>query len=344
MLSRMTVLALALAATLAFLASPAAATHVQCGDTITQDTTLDSDLVNCPSDGVVIGASDITFDLAGHTIDGTGPDAGRHGVRNAGADNVTVANGRIQQFQNAVSILGADSNLVTGLTLTDSGSGAFVEQASLTRILDSEMRASGTGVTLWRSGSFNVIRGNSISGATNGVLLVGFFVAPVIDQTEITDNDVFSNGVGIHVLDASNTQVRGNRVVDNSGNGILDAFGGFSIIEGNFVSRNDDNGILLPDSTGAVVAGNRTWDNGGDGVLIGNAGSLISPAAVTDNFSKGNGDDGIDVDKPGTTIARNRANVNADLGIEAVPGVVDGGGNKAHGNGNPAQCVNVSCR
>jgi parallel beta-helix repeat protein len=344
MVKRLMFLGSAMAVVLALAASPAAATHVGCGDVITQDTTLDSDLVDCAGDGVVIGAAGITLDLAGHTIDGTGPGAGAHGVRNAGADNVTVTNGRIQQFQRAVWVLGADANLLTGLILTDSGSGAFVEQSSLTRILDSEMRSSGTGVTLWQSGSFNVIRGNSISGATNGVLLVGSFVAPFIERTEVSDNDVFSNSYGIHVLDANNTQVRGNRVVDNSGNGILDAFGGFSIIEGNFVSRNDANGIVLPDSTGAVVAGNRTWDNGGDGVLIGNSGSLIRPPAVTDNFSKGNGDDGIDVRAPRTTIARNKANVNADLGIEAVPGVVDGGGNKAAGNGNPAQCVNVSCK
>jgi hypothetical protein len=35
---------------------------------------------------------------------------------------------------------------------------------------------------------------------------------------------------------------------------------------------------------------------------------------------------------------------NADLGIEAVPGVIDGGGNKASGNGNPLQCSNVFCK
>jgi hypothetical protein len=35
---------------------------------------------------------------------------------------------------------------------------------------------------------------------------------------------------------------------------------------------------------------------------------------------------------------------NADLGIEAVVGVTDGGGNRASGNGNPTrQCLNVSC-
>jgi len=29
--------------------------------------------------------------------------------------------------------------------------------------------------------------------------------------------------------------------------------------------------------------------------------------------------------------------------IEAVQGVIDGGGNTAHGNGDPAQCSNIAC-
>ena len=40
----------------------ASAGHVSCGDTITTDTTLDSDLLDCPSNGIVIGAADITLD------------------------------------------------------------------------------------------------------------------------------------------------------------------------------------------------------------------------------------------------------------------------------------------
>jgi hypothetical protein len=35
---------------------------------------------------------------------------------------------------------------------------------------------------------------------------------------------------------------------------------------------------------------------------------------------------------------------NGDLGIEAVPGVIDGGGNKAKANGDAAQCTNISCK
>ena len=57
-------------------AGVARANHVACGDTITADTTLDSDLTNCPGDGLVIGAGSITLDLNGHTIDGDGGDIG----------------------------------------------------------------------------------------------------------------------------------------------------------------------------------------------------------------------------------------------------------------------------
>ena len=53
----------------------ALASHVGCGDTITADTTLDSDLVNCPNNGIVIGAEDVTLDLNGHRIDGDGTPA-----------------------------------------------------------------------------------------------------------------------------------------------------------------------------------------------------------------------------------------------------------------------------
>jgi hypothetical protein len=34
---------------------------------------------------------------------------------------------------------------------------------------------------------------------------------------------------------------------------------------------------------------------------------------------------------------------NGDLGIEAVEGVIDGGGNRASENGDARQCVNVTC-
>jgi hypothetical protein len=50
-----------------------------------------------------------------------------------------------------------------------------------------------------------------------------------------------------------------------------------------------------------------------------------------------------DIDSPFTTIEANIANRNRDLGIDAMSGVIDAGGNRAAGNGNPLRCVNVLC-
>src|SRR5215211_9354814 len=97
-------------------AEAAAVQQVNCGDTITTDTTLHKDLVDCPNNGIVIGANGITLDLNGHTIDGDGTEfAGRDpnaevcdtGVVDDGHDGVTVMSrtaaeggmhGRVREF------------------------------------------------------------------------------------------------------------------------------------------------------------------------------------------------------------------------------------------------------
>src|SRR5919109_3284276 len=52
-----------------------AANQVSCGETITTDTTLHTDLLNCKNNGIVIGADGITLELNGHLIDGDGTPA-----------------------------------------------------------------------------------------------------------------------------------------------------------------------------------------------------------------------------------------------------------------------------
>ena len=61
------------------------------------------------------------------------------------------------------------------------------------------------------------------------------------------------------------------------------------------------------------------------------------------NVARGAGDDGFDIESHSAKLTRNKANHNHDLGIEAVPGVIDGGGNIAHHNGDPRQCTHIAC-
>jgi hypothetical protein len=44
-------------------AAASAAADIGCGDTITVSTRLDSDLVECPGSGIIVGADSITLDL-----------------------------------------------------------------------------------------------------------------------------------------------------------------------------------------------------------------------------------------------------------------------------------------
>src|SRR5436190_5567501 len=95
----------ALACWLAIGGGHATAGQVGCGATITTDTTLHQDLVNCPNNGIVIGVNGITLNLNGHTVDGDEtPAAGCDpetefcdiGVVNDGHDGVTVKHGSVR--------------------------------------------------------------------------------------------------------------------------------------------------------------------------------------------------------------------------------------------------------
>src|SRR5215210_5001484 len=86
---------------------------LKCGDTITADTTLDRDLSDCPSNGIVIGTDGITLDLNGHTISGNGKlvrRCGRREICDVGVANddhtgVTVRNGSVRRFAIGVGVM-----------------------------------------------------------------------------------------------------------------------------------------------------------------------------------------------------------------------------------------------
>ena len=61
------------------------------------------------------------------------------------------------------------------------------------------------------------------------------------------------------------------------------------------------------------------------------------------NTANSNGGDGISVGYGGNTIVRNIARYNDGWGINAAPGNTNGGGNRASGNSEAAQCYGIPC-
>src|SRR3954465_610991 len=115
----------ALACGLTIGSGQASAAQPSCGDTITADTTLHHNLVNCPKNGIIIGADDITFDLNYHTIDGAGrATAGcdpqqefcDEGIVDDGHDGVAVVNGSVRQFDIGADVNGARDARLLGIT------------------------------------------------------------------------------------------------------------------------------------------------------------------------------------------------------------------------------------
>jgi nitrous oxidase accessory protein NosD len=347
--ARLAVLTVALAVFVTIAASPALANHVQCGDVITQDTTLDSDLT-CAGDGLVVDGSAATVDLSGHTIQGAG--AGIAIV--ASNREVEVRAGTIRGFQLAVDSDGPDALLIQDMLIEQNGGGVNCMYTPRCSVRDSTFRNNdGAAIRMHAPdlGGSGLVQRNRIHQNGTGLVLANY--AATIVGNRIEDND----DLGVEIDYISQVQMSRNVVGGNGGHGVVVSFLSDATISGNRIEGNAGDGVavlgdLFFGDTSALVRHNRIDRNGGDGVLVEAEGAH---AVVERNRTDRNGDDGIDVrnaatqpapppDAVDTVVRANRAYFNADLGIHALPGTTDGGGNRARHNGNPAQCVGVSCR
>jgi parallel beta-helix repeat protein len=360
---------------------PASANHVSCGDTIVADTTLDSDFVNCPNNGIVIGADGITLDLNGHLVDGNGTEAAGCdpdrepcdlGVANFGHDGVTVMNGSVREFSvgvlfgsttaervrnNRVLGVSSASNQFAGLglvssvrsllrnssgdgSLAEGGAGMFLADAHRVRIVGNSFRHNPHVGIVTPDSSRNLIKGNLfLRNRDEAFLMEGG------NRFRITRNRVVRNGGGITLGPGSRNVITRNRV-SRGREGIRIEKGRGNLVAHNVVVGARRTGIRLgihkPSLGGAhnVVRRNLVRDSVVDAFLVG---KKDAHTLLLRNIARGAGDDGFDVGSRSAKLTSNRAVRNGDLGIEAVLGVIDGGGNRASGNGNPLECTNVFC-
>jgi parallel beta-helix repeat protein len=246
----------------------AAATHVTCGQTITQNTTLDSDL-SCTGTGIVIGAPRITLDLNGHTVAG---DDGDEGIDNSGGyDGVRIVGGTVQDFFRGVLLLDARRNVIDSLSVTSSADqGLLLVNSSSNRV--SNTTVSGTGAnggivlsagsgTSPRNASANEISGNTVTGGGAGQ---GIYVG-LSSRSVVSGNTVSGAPVGIAVAYANGTKVQGNTANANTGDGIRvfsdsPPFASRTSLVGNTANSNGDDGIEV-DSPDTTITGNTANNN-----------------------------------------------------------------------------------
>ena len=368
--------ACAVFAVLALGGGRALASEPVCGETIRADTTLHSDLVNCPNNGVVIGADGITLDLNGHRITGNGKLVRRCpkeaicdvGVLNDGHDDVTVKGGSVRGFGVGAFVgkarharvvrISSSRNLFFGFIVAESAR-SVVRDSTGSHNLETE----GDGMGVFDSHHIRILRNSFRHNAQLGIHVVESH-HNLIERNAIARN----SDMGI-ILEGDRNQVRRNRCARNGVAGILVAPGSRNVIVRNDLFGGGD-GIGIEKGRGNVVARNVIDSARGSGIYlglldppIGGVASLVRRNVVigsakdaftvrkTDrrsvlafNVAREAGDDGFDIGSPSTTLRGNRAVRNGDLGIEGVHGIGDGGGNVARRNRDPRQCTHISCR
>jgi parallel beta-helix repeat protein len=212
--------------------------------------------------------------------------------------------------------------------------------------LDSDLTCPGDGLVIGAHGVTLDLGGHTISGAGAA------FSAGVRFQNEISPQDVTIRrgtirgfDVGILAEPVERLAVR-RLAITNNVTGIVIDISFDVVVRNNVIADNSGLGLWVLDSNTVRVTGNDVLRNGADGIHFGGE---VQNSVAEGNVASGNGDDGIEVaefvvGEIPNTLARNLATYNGDLGVEAVAGTLDGGGNRAFGNGNPLQCIGIACK
>jgi parallel beta-helix repeat protein len=270
---------------------------------------------------------------AAQVLNNVSADNGASGITIMASDGASVVGNRTLRNPGGagVRLVGATHATVTGNTLTDDLSGVQLGDSTSNRIADNTISGAAEIAVVVDFSSGNVIDHNHISRSGDGVTLES------ADDNVITGNQiqhlVGPDGIGIQVYGDRNLVTK-NTVIDPVRYGIeVEDFGdpGHSPAVDNVVRDNVVNG-------------------GGTSIALGpETGGVVLRTLVAQNVVTGATGDGIQLVGPSTglatsTVTANVAVHNGNLGIDAVSGTIDGGGNHAAGNGNHLQCLNIVCR
>ncbi len=352
-----------------FVGTAAGQEAIGCGDVITEDTTLTSDIGPCPGGGLTVEADGVTLDLGGHTITGN-PNARRApdkaGILLYRVSGVTVTNGTVENFDGGVVVRGGSDNTVRKVTARDNVNYRVVTGRD-SRLADIDPEQGpfcnyGDGIALFNS-SDSVVEHNEVigNGPYGGISLIGNSDDNLVAKNKILDNDVLNvNPSGQDTICGGPPGVMSDgRTSMTVGIKIEGPGADRNLIEGNRVVRAGMAGIAVvghlaraPQNTDNAIRNNRVFETavaiGGDPEKLGRhsfgiasirssgAASAVGTLIEGNNSSRNYGD-GIYLDSRGTlsgaVVRNNVVNNNGLDGIDIEgPGDPDGPPNVLTGN------------
>lgn len=225
-------------------AAEARGAELRCGAVVTTSIVLRADLTDCPNNGLVLAADNITVDLNGHTVDGDGALVGECpedtpcdvGIVNAaGHVGVTIKAGSVTGFRLGLLLVDGDENRLRHLSVSDN-MGPGVLAVSSARL---EVRSS-----------------------------------------LFTRNGVTTDSAGLAAIDVTDSLIKANRMSQNGDAGLFTRNSSRNRVIGNTMSDNLHAGIVV-DGEGNTVSKNEVRRNG-DGIIAFGDDNVVSRNVVED--------------------------------------------------------------
>lgn len=290
---------------------------ISCGEVITRSIVLTASL-HCTGDGLIVGASNVTVDLAGHTLAGAGSGTGVTLNTSAHAlSSPVLENGTISGFATGVAVGpgGANDVIISAVHFTGDGAGGAALNLESAPVAGLQVHdttfAQSSGLGIKSSGA---ITGTvTISGSTidDGVL----FKEPPPYTAALTFTDDQFTGGSLYLDSVANTTITDNTFNSTPVTAMCHNGGGDLITSNTF--RGPVHALTISN-----MAGERVDDNIFEGNTVGV------------ELSIGNGDDDNEIDDNTFTNEAEAGILVLDTAATATPVTIDS--NVASDNGGSA--------
>ena len=187
-----------------------------CGQVITQNVVLTSNLNCAETDGLIVNAGNIVIDLNGHTISGPDIDSdtktsSKVGIMIPNMNNVVVQDGTIEGFQAGILMTGSQNVEVKGMVVKNNQIGLFSTGSSIVNAHLSIIMNNQIGIAAHSTQQSTIEDNILFQNILAGVTLVNS------DNSVITLNSITESGNGLYIDNQSNqNNVNFNNVLLNT--------------------------------------------------------------------------------------------------------------------------------
>tara|TARA_Y100000310_G_scaffold342400_1_gene445516 strand:+ start:1222 stop:2718 length:1497 start_codon:yes stop_codon:yes gene_type:complete len=261
----------------AFLATLASASAVQCGDTVLSNVLLTEDLTSDgTNDCLTIGANNVKIDCNGYSI--TGTNDRETGIISANFDNVEITQCTISGFDFSIQYFHSDNGYVHDNTIEDTV--AFIGTSSNNNMTNNTLNLVDD-ISITEGVSFE---GSGSSSFTNNVLNYNGDGDDTAVRIASSDNTVSNNqilgvsqnGFGIANLEQSNNNVINGNTISNFGEGLELGSPFMGSADSNTIQDNtfSNNALAMKINFGDLnIVSSNTIDSGDGSLVSGKIGS-----------------------------------------------------------------------